>query len=83
MVLWVQVEEVEEVKVDLSSVVRRVGLCSKLHVALFISIEDVGRSTEGGEDLAELVVLVWLVEAGCNFVHGGHWAAGCHVNPEG
>jgi len=63
-------------------VVRGVRLSAKLHIAFFVAIEDVGGGAESRENLAKLVMLVGLVEAGSDFVHGWHGAAGSHVNPE-
>merc|ERR1719362_1920427 len=60
----------------------RVGLSAELHIALLVAIEDVRGGAEGWENLAQLVVLVRLVEARRDFVHGGHWTAGCHVDPK-
>ena len=82
MILRVEVEEVEQVKVDLSAMVRRVRLSSKLNIALLIAIEDISCGAESGEDLAQLIMLVRLKETSGNFVHGGHWAAGRHVDPQ-
>jgi len=78
----VKVKEVEKVEVDLSAVVRCVGLRAELHIALLVTVEDIGGGTEGREDLAELVVLVGLVEAGRDLVHRRHRAARCHVDPQ-
>ena len=64
-----QVEEVKEVEIDLSSMVCRVRLCTELNIAFFISIEDVCCGAEGWEDLAELIVLVRFVEASSDLVH--------------
>mmetsp|Transcript_12380 Transcript_12380/g.15790 ORF Transcript_12380/g.15790 Transcript_12380/m.15790 type:complete len:355 (-) Transcript_12380:4-1068(-) len=83
VVLGVQIEEVEEVQVDLGTVVRGIGLSAELYVALFVSIENVGSCTEGGEDLAEFVVLVGLVETSGDLVHRWHGASGGHVDPQG
>jgi hypothetical protein len=82
MVLRVQVEEIEKIQVDLSSVVSGVRLSAELHIALFVAIEHVGGSSESRENLAQLVVLVGLVEAGGNLMHGWHGATGSHVDPE-
>ena len=83
MVLGVQVEEVKEIKVDLSSMVSRVRLSSEFDIALFVAIEDVGSGAEGGEDLAKFVVLVRFVESSGDLVHGWHRATRSHVDPEG
>lgn len=78
-----QIEEVEKIEVNLSAVVRGVRLSAELHIAFFVAIEDVGGSAESRENLAKLVVLVGLVEASGDLVHGWHGATGSHVNPEG
>ena len=82
MILRVQVEEVEQIEVDLSSVIGCIRLCSELHIALFIAIEDISGGAESREDLTELIVLVWFVVTSGNLVHGRHWATGSHVHPQ-
>ena len=82
MILRVEIEEVEQVKVDLSSVVRSIRLSSKLNITLFIAIEYISGGSESWEDLAKLIVLIWLEETSGNFVHGGHWTTGRHVHPQ-
>ena len=61
MVLRMQVEEVEKVKINLSTMVGRVRLSAKLHITLFVAIEYISGSAESREDLTEFIVLVWLV----------------------
>ena len=61
--------------------VRGVGFRAVFNVALLVPIEDIGRGAEGREDFGQLVVLVWLVEAGCDLVHGWHRAPRCHIDP--
>ena len=62
--------------------VRGVGFRAVFNVALLVPIEDIGSGAEGREDFGQLVVLVGLVEAGCDLVHGWHWAPRCHIDPE-
>lgn len=81
VILWFQVKEVEEIEVDLGSMVRGVRLSAVLNIAFLIAIEDVGCGTEGWENFTELVVLVRMEEACSDLVHGWHWAARCHVHP--
>ena len=82
MVLRMQVEEVEKVKINLSTMVGRVRLSAKLHIALFVAIEDVRGGAESWEDLTQLIMLVRFVEACGDLVHGRHWATRSHVDPE-
>ena len=82
VILWVQVEEVEQVEVDLGAVVRCVRLSTEFNIALLVAIEDVRGGTEGWEDLAQFVVLIWLEESCSDLVHGGHGAAWGHVDPQ-
>ena len=77
-----QIEEVKEIQIDLGSMIGRVRLSAELHIALLVAIEDVSGSAESRENLAQLVVLVRLVEACGDLVHGGHWAARRHVDPQ-
>ena len=60
----------------------RVRLSAELDIALLVAIEDVRGSAESRENLAQLVVLVRLVEACGDLVHGGHWATRRHVDPQ-
>ena len=63
--------------------IRGIRLCAELYIAFFVAIEDVGGGTESRENLAELVVLVGLVEASSDLVHRWHGTTRSHVNPEG
>ena len=83
VVLRMQVEEVKKVQVDLGAVVRLIRLGAKFYITFFIAIDYVGSCTKCWEDLTQLVVLVGLVETGCDLVHARHWASGGHVDPEG
>jgi len=82
MILRVKVEKVEKVKVYLGPVVSSIRLSAELNVALLVAIEDISGGAECRENLAELIVLVGLVEASSNLVHRRHGASWSHVNPE-
>ena len=77
-----QIEESEQVKINLGPVVGRVRLSTKLNVALFVSIEDVGSGPKGWEDLAQLIMLIWLEESCGYLMHTWHGTARSHVNPQ-
>lgn len=83
MVLWVQIEEVKQIEIDLGPMISGIRLSAKLDVALFVAVEDIGGGTESRGDLAELVMLIGLVETSSDFVHGRHRASWRHVDPEG
>ena len=81
MVLRMKVEEVEQIEVDLSAMIGLIRLRAKFNIAFFVSIEDVCGGSKGGEDLTELIVLIWLIEACCDLVHAWLWTSWRHVDP--